>query len=88
MNDVIINEWTVGEYTIQELKPWGGSSYPQWFRFVIDGRVGDECYTSLDMALIEAIAYKHLQTGPQAGGLGTGSAGYWFARMIGMNAGE
>lgn len=87
MNDSILNSWTVGEYEIREIKPWSSSKDARWFVYVIDGRVSDITYTSLDMALIEAVANKYTGSA-KAHGPGTGSAGYWFARMIGMNVGE
>ena len=87
MTDRIVNSWTVGEYTIDEVAHWIHGE-PNLFRFTIgDAKPSHTYYRSLDMALAEAIAAKYMGEAG-ASGPGVATAAVWFARMINMNAGE
>jgi hypothetical protein len=93
MTDRIVNSWTVGEYTIEEV-PGFTPERPNLFRWTrqdepTSGSVyrSNYHYRSLDMALAQAIAAKYMgEAGAMAPGVGT--AADWFARMINMNDGE
>lgn len=83
--DRIINSWTVGEYTIEEVPNWKPEE-PNFFRYRIGSApTGHNYYGSLDMALAQAIAAKYKG---EAGAFGpaVGTAADWFAKMIGMDA--
>lgn len=85
----IIEQWQVGEYTIQKAE-WRTSNGPD--REIYGFLIGDqtrvnEWYSSLDMALIAAVGEKY--TGQRgASGSNVGTAADWFARMIGMPAAD
>jgi len=84
MNDRIVNSWTVGEYTIDEVPNWNRDE-PNLFRFTIgDAKPSSTYYHSLDMALAEAIAAKYMGEAG-ASGNAVATAAVWFGRMIGMD---
>lgn len=84
------NRWTVGPWVFIEAVDHGFSNLAGQpaYGFVsadkaneFPPRVG-EWYSSLDHAMVAAVAEKH--TGPRgAGGTGVGTAADWFMRMIG-----
>jgi hypothetical protein len=90
MTDRIVNSWTVGEYTIEEVTHWKPEE-PNLFRWVRrNAEEGSSCYRSdtyyrsVDMALAQAISAKYMG---EAGAMGNavGTAADWFARMINMD---
>lgn len=90
MTDRIVNTWTVGEYTIDEVANWKPEE-PNLFRWTRKDEKSSSSayrsstyYGSLDMALAQAIAAKYMG---EAGAFGdaVGTAADWFARMINMD---
>jgi hypothetical protein len=83
MSDRVINSWTVGEYTIEEIANWNRAEPPLYRYTIGDAKPSSTYYRSLDMALAEAIAAKYMG---EAGASGTAvaTAAAWFGRMIGM----
>lgn len=83
MTEKLVNQWTVGEYTIREVEHWTKGE-ENLFNFKIgDAPWSHVYYGSLDKAMLAAVCEKH--TGPaMAGGPGVGSAADWFAKAIGL----
>lgn len=90
------NRWTVGEWTFYEVTDHGFTGEladKPLYGFERELKGSDnlgagpklgELYTSLDHAMVAAVAEKF--TGPRgAGGSGVGTAADWFMRMIGAD---
>lgn len=79
---VVQDSWVVGDALLFSTQ--FGSEDEIVYGFVHQQHVSRMLFRTLDMAMVELVVFKHTGEEQGAGGPGVGTAGHWFARMIGM----